>query len=79
MATPSSPEPPTLRELAERLLQRPCPERATSVELIVGGLPAALRATLPLPADARLIRSAPCTPAARRPGIGRPMRRYRTF
>ena len=74
MTTPSSPEGPTL--LAERLLQRPCPERPTSVELIVGGLPAALRATFPLPADGRLIRSAPCTPAARRRGIGWPMRRY---
>jgi hypothetical protein len=52
MTTPSAPDAPTPRELAERLLHRPHPEGPTSVELIVGGLPAALRATLPLPADA---------------------------
>jgi hypothetical protein len=58
MTTHPAPDEPTLRELAERLLHHPHPDGPTSVELVVGGLPGSLPATLPLPAGARVIGSA---------------------
>jgi hypothetical protein len=58
MTTHPTLDEPTLRELAERLLQHPHPDGPTSVELIVGALPDSLPATLPLPAGGRVIGSA---------------------
>jgi hypothetical protein len=58
MTTHPTLDEPTLRELAERLLHHPHPDGPTSVELVVGGLPDSVPATLPLPAGARVSGSA---------------------